>query len=110
MRVELPGGASVPPPTFKNLITELASTALVCLGVIASPITRQKALDLERAKHLIGLLDMLATKTTGNLRADENEYLEAVLEDLKIKYEQGAGVAFDDADDDGSGDGDGDGG
>lgn len=99
-RVKLPGGGSMPPPTFKNLITELASTALVCLGVLDSPITKTKVRDLERAKHLIDLLAMLEQKTKGNLEMLEADYLEAVLEDLREKYSNVAGpaAAEDDAD------------
>lgn len=87
MRVRLPGGGSVPPPTFKNFVTELASTALVCLGVLDSPITKKKTLDLERAEHLVGLLAMLQAKTRGNLEPMEADYLDAVVDDLRAKLE-----------------------
>lgn len=93
MRVKLPGGGSMPPPTFRNLITELASTALVCLGVLQSPISKQKIRDPERARHLIDMLAMLQRKTLGNLEPPESEYLEAVLEDLRAKYELLTGEA-----------------
>lgn len=87
MRVKLPGGGSMPPPTFRNLVTELASTALVCLGVLQSPITKQRMRDPERARHLIEMLAMLQRKTLGNLEPSESEYLDAVVEDLRAKYE-----------------------
>lgn len=77
----------MPPPTFRNLVTELASTALVCLGVLQSPITKQKMRDPERARHLIEMLAMLQRKTIGNLEPSESEYLDAVLEDLRAKHE-----------------------
>ena len=99
-RVKLPGGGSMPPPTFKNFITELASTALVCLGVLDSPITKTKIQDLERAKHLIDLLAMLEQKTKGNLEVLEADYLEAVLEDLREKYSHLAGETSNPADSD----------
>ncbi|MBI4878647.1 MAG: DUF1844 domain-containing protein [Planctomycetes bacterium] len=82
---KLPGRDSLPPVTFKNFVTELASTALVCLGCLESPVLKRKNLDLPRAAHVIGLLDMLAEKTRGNLREDEDEYLQAVLSDLQVK-------------------------
>jgi Domain of unknown function (DUF1844) len=86
MRVKLPGGGEMPPPTFRNLITELASTALVCLGVLDSPISKSKVRDLERAEHVIELLAMLQRKTLGNLDEGEAEYLEVVIEDLREKH------------------------
>ncbi len=93
------GGGTVPPPTFRNLVTELASTALVCLGVITSPITRQKSADPERAKHLIDLLAMLHRKTLGNLEPMEDDYLNAVIEDLRAKYAGLTGTPLNSPDD-----------
>ena len=77
------GGGTVPPPTFRNLVTELASTALVCLGVLNSPITKQKTADPERAKHLIDILAMLHRKTLGNLEPMEDDYLTAWSDKLR---------------------------
>lgn len=83
--VRLPGPGDVPPVTFRNFVTELASTALVCLGEIRSPVTGQKTADLPRAEHVVGLLEMLALKTDGNLNEHEQEYLVAALTDLQEK-------------------------
>lgn len=85
--VELPKPGDVPPVTFKNFVTELASTALVCLGYLENPVTGRKKVDAPRACHVIGLLAMLAEKTEGNLSADEEAYLLTVLGDLKEKLE-----------------------
>lgn len=79
----IPAPGDVPPVTFKNFVTELASTALVCLGVIGSPVTGKKQVDLARAAHVVGLLALLADKTRGNLEDEEAEYLAAVLDDLR---------------------------
>ncbi len=83
----------IPPATFRNFITELAATALVCLGFINNPMTGTKSKDLPRAKHLIDLLGILADKTRGNLDAQEDDYLRAVVTDLRVKYLELAGPA-----------------
>lgn len=76
----------IPPATFRNFITELAATALVCLGFLNSPVSGKKDKDLERAKHLIDLLGILEEKTRGNLNEAESDYLRAVVTDLRVKY------------------------
>lgn len=83
--VRLPSSGDVPPVTFRNFVTELASTALVCLGAIQSPVTGRRTLDLPRAEHVVGLLEMLVLKTQGNLREDEEAYLATAVTDLQEK-------------------------
>ncbi len=76
----------IPPATFRNFITELAATALVCLGFLNNPVTGKKDKDPERAKHVIDLLGILEEKTKGNLNESEADYLRAVVTDLRVKY------------------------
>lgn len=90
--IRLPGDG-MPPVTFKNFVTELASSALVCLGYLENPVLKRKAADLPRARHVIGLLTMLEEKTRRNLSAEESDYLLTVIADLKEKMrdrDQGA--------------------
>lgn len=96
VQIHLPGDG-MPPVTFKNFVTELASTALVCLGFLENPVLKRRSLDLPRAGHIIGLLGMLEEKTRGNLNEEEGEYLLTVLGDLRQKLEdhQRAGVPAD---------------
>lgn len=82
---QVPGRGTIPPATFKNFVTELASTALVCLGYIQSPVSGQRTLDLARGAHVVDLLAMLQVKTHGNLNDEEREYLDTVVEDLQVK-------------------------
>jgi len=91
--VQLPGPGDVPPVTFRNFVTELSATALVCLGHIRSPATGEKTVDLPRAEHVVGLLEMLMLKTNGNLKPDEEEYLVAALTDLQVKLQEAQGSA-----------------
>jgi len=84
--VQLPKRGDIPPATFQNFVTELASTALTCLGYIENPIRREKVVELPRAQHVIDLLMMLQVKTDGNLNDHEKEYLDTVVADLQFKY------------------------
>ncbi|MFH0945418.1 MAG: DUF1844 domain-containing protein [Planctomycetota bacterium] len=86
-KIHLPGDG-MPPVTFKNFVTELASSALVCLGYLENPITKAKQVDLPRAGHVIGLLEMLEEKSSGNLTEEESAYLQTVLTDLQVKYRE----------------------
>lgn len=87
-RQRIPARGDVPPATFKNFVTELASTALVCLGYLQSPVSGRKAVDLPRAAHVVQLLAMLEVKTHGNLNEHELDYLTAVVQDLEIKLQE----------------------
>jgi hypothetical protein len=48
--------------------------------------TNQKKKDLPLAKHTIDTISMLKEKTKGNLTAEEENFLESVLVDLKWRY------------------------
>jgi hypothetical protein len=92
--VKLPARGDIPPATFQNFVTELASTALACLGYLENPVHRSKVVELPRARHVIDLLMMLQVKTEGNLNEHEKAYLDTVVLDLQGKYlERDAGKA-----------------
>lgn len=86
--VKMPRPGDIPPVTFKNFVTELASTALVCLGHIENPVLKRKGVDRPRAEHIIGLLIMLEEKTRGNLEDSDSQYLQMVIADLQVKLEE----------------------
>lgn len=74
------------PADFGLFVSSLSMQALVALGEIPNPATKQKELDLSQAKYLIDTLDMLKQKTKGNLSKEEEEGLEEVIYHLRIKY------------------------
>ncbi|HEX9636612.1 MAG TPA: DUF1844 domain-containing protein [Acidobacteriota bacterium] len=82
--------AELPPDVagFASFVLSLSTTALIHLGEIAEPGSGQREVNLEAAQHMIDILSMLRTKTRGNLSADEQKLLEAVLYDLQMKYVQ----------------------
>jgi hypothetical protein len=80
-------GKFVPPePDFNFFVTTLALQASVSLGIVPNPGTNQKEENLPQAKFLIDTLDVLKTKTQGNLTQEETTLLENVLYELRMQY------------------------
>ena len=52
---------------FSNIILSYAVNATIHLGLSPDPATGQISIDLNRAKDLIDILDVLKDKTKGNL-------------------------------------------
>ncbi|MBU1998713.1 MAG: DUF1844 domain-containing protein [Candidatus Omnitrophota bacterium] len=75
-----------PEPNFTFFITTLSLQVLVSLGQMANPATNKKEENFKQAKFLIDTLDMLKTKTKGNLSDDEVKSLESVLYELRMLY------------------------
>jgi hypothetical protein len=82
------GGEGPPLPAidFSTFIMSLNASALVHLGVIEDPVTRQKVKNLPLGKQTVDMLRMLQEKTRGNLTETEEKLLEGILYDLKIAY------------------------
>lgn len=81
----LESGAA-PPATFEFLVHTLFTQALMALGRIPNPITKQAHRNLPTAKHFIDVLAMLEQKTAGNLSVDERRLLEEVQHQLRLQY------------------------
>ncbi len=81
----------LPPVSFSTFILSLNTSALVHLGKIPDPITKEKKVDLVLARHTIDTLDMLKEKTRGNLTKEEENLLESILYELRILYVKASG-------------------
>ncbi len=78
--------AMLPPVTFSTFVLSLNMTALIHLGEIPNPETNERQVNLALARHTIDTLDMLKEKTKGNLTHDEEQLLESVLYELRMRY------------------------
>jgi hypothetical protein len=78
---------------FENLIRSLGQNAAMLLGGYADPRTGQPVLDLEGAREMIDMLDVLREKTRGNLAAEEDSLLLDVLGNLKLAFMEMAKAA-----------------
>ena len=71
---------------FMQLIIQNQQIALMSMGKIKNPVTHRVERNLEHAKIYIDTLDMLLTKTKGNLSEYEEKFLIESLKDLKLNY------------------------
>jgi len=93
MAAAAPADAPKRSPVFENLIRSLAQNAAMLLGGYADPRTGQPVLDLEGAREMIDMLDVLREKTRGNLTPEEDTLLLDVLGNLKLAFMEMAKAA-----------------
>ena len=71
---------------FSSFILSLGTQAMMHLGEIPNPITQQKEKNLILAKQTIDLIGLIKDKTKGNLAISEEQLIENLLYELRIKY------------------------
>ncbi|MCX7009087.1 MAG: DUF1844 domain-containing protein [Kiritimatiellaeota bacterium] len=71
---------------FAQLAMMFASAAMQQMGKLVSRETGKAEINLEAAQTSIDMLDMLDTKTRGNLTADEEQMLKETLSSLKLTF------------------------
>ncbi len=71
---------------FSSFIYSLSTSALYHLGEIPDPVTRKREKNLPMAKQTIDIIAMLKEKTRGNLNRDEEEMIDGILYELRMKY------------------------
>ena len=83
-------GCGGPPPlpevNFSTFIFSLSTSALLHLGELPDPNTRETCRNLPLAKQTIDILGMLERKTKGNLDGDEENLLSNLLYELRMKF------------------------
>lgn len=89
------GGASqgaeeadaIPPSrSFQLMVDFLTRNAAAMLGGMADPRTGQPFVDIEGAREMIDMLDVLREKTKGNLAKADSDLLVEVLGSLKLSF------------------------
>jgi len=76
---------NIPTIDLRTFIIQIAQGALVGLGEIEDPETKQTTVNLPFALHNIGVIQMLANKTQANQTAEEAELIKALLKELEEK-------------------------
>ena len=74
------------PTDFASFLLSLGSSALVHLGELEHPEHPGLHKNLPLAKQSLDILAMLQDKTRGNLTAEEDQLLEQLLYELRMKY------------------------
>jgi hypothetical protein len=91
-----PGAPSEPGPSqhpddaeridFPSYVLSYYTQGLVLLGEVPNPYTHKTEADPEAARHTVDILTLLQEKTRGNLTKEEDQLLESVLYELRLKY------------------------
>jgi hypothetical protein len=97
-RAQDPAGAGAtadePRVDFATLVQSFFVTALYHLGLAADPETREPApKNLPAARQNIEILELLEDKTRGNLDPDEQQLLESVLYELRMRFVEASRTA-----------------
>jgi hypothetical protein len=77
---------SVPPSDFSTFVLTLSTSAMLYLGEIPDPDGKKVEVNLPMARHSIDLLIMLRDKTRGNLTKEEQDLLDRMVYDLRMKF------------------------
>jgi hypothetical protein len=75
-----------PSRNFQMLVDFLTRNAAAMLGGMADPQTGQAFLDLEGAREMIDMIDVLREKTRGNLAKADEDLLMEVAGSLKLTF------------------------
>lgn len=78
--------APYPAASFEVLIGMLATQAAIALGAAQNPLTEQVDIDLDQARHVIDLLQVLEDKTAGNRTPEESDLLSRLLNELRMGF------------------------
>ena len=71
---------------FKTFIISLGTQAMMFLGFVPDPVSKELEVSLPQAKQMIDIIAILQQKTEGNLDDDEAQLLESLLFDLRMQY------------------------
>ncbi len=71
---------------FAQLVLQFQSAALIQLGLSENPQTKKNEKNLQQAKYFIDMLDMIQTKTSGNLSEEESKLLNKTVANLQMNF------------------------
>lgn len=82
----------LPPLDFSSIVLPFFTQALIKLGHTEDPFTKKMDENLDFAKRIIDLLDMIKDRTKENLKPEEEKFLAASLDQLKMIYMEKAKI------------------
>lgn len=71
---------------FTQLVGMFHAAAMQQMGKLKNPLTGNVERDLSQAQMSIDILEMFKEKMKGNLRPEEDQFLNGVLSELKLNY------------------------
>jgi hypothetical protein len=76
---------------FFNYIASMGYQAMIFLGEVPNPMTQDVTQSPRQAKFLIDTMAMVRDKTRGNLNPQEDQFINATVSELEMKYAQLSG-------------------
>ena len=76
----------IPPLELSSVILPFFTQALVQMGQVAGPADKKTEENLDLAKRMIDLLDLLKQRTEGNLKPEEEKFLSHCLHQVRMIY------------------------
>ncbi len=73
-------------PNFTVFVSSLGMQAMIALGKLENPITKQTEKNTQQARYLIDTIGILKEKTKGNLTREEETLLDESLFSLRTIY------------------------
>lgn len=71
---------------FMQLVFTFQTAAWQQMGKIKNPLTDKVERDINQARFSIDMLDMIRTKTQGNLSENEKMFLDKVISELQLNF------------------------
>ncbi|HSE40896.1 MAG TPA: DUF1844 domain-containing protein [Acidobacteriota bacterium] len=71
---------------FISILFTYVHTCLIYLGEVKDPEGQTATENLEGARQMIDILEVMQQKTKGNLTTQEEKYLESALFDLRMRF------------------------
>jgi hypothetical protein len=71
---------------FIQLVLMFQAAAMQQMGKVQNPITKTVERNLEQARFSIDMLEMIQSRTKGNLSENEEKFLEHTLFELRMNY------------------------
>ncbi len=71
---------------FSTLILSLGTGAMIHLGIVPDPNTKQTSKNLELARQNIDILGVLKEKTKGNLQEHEEKLLDSIITEARLRF------------------------
>jgi len=73
---------------FSIFVSGLATEAIIHLGIVENPFTKKIEKNINQARYIIDVLQMLEEKTKGNLTPQESDYFRNTLQELRLRFVQ----------------------
>jgi ribosome assembly protein YihI (activator of Der GTPase) len=77
---------------IKAIILMLSSQAMINLGIIPDPVSKETILKLDKAEIFVELLNVLKLKTKNNLSNEEQNYIDDVYNNIVSVYKEKSNI------------------